>query len=150
MTSDDLNGKALELKNKVTEGVLRWIEERVDSLVEDNPGLRPAGKYLKRGLSNMIRRENDKIEKSIGNLMLFIADENGNYDLDMLLDDALSMFQAMPERPFDLGLFHGTVGNGVIRVQLPDNPLVSFLMGDTGAIKITGDDIKELKSILAE
>lgn len=138
----------MELKNKVTEGLLLWIDERVDALVRNTPGLLPAGKYLKRGVSNMIRREDAKIEKGIGDLMLFIADENGNYDMDTLFDDILSMFQAMPERPFELGLFHGTVGNGVIRVQLPDNPLVSFFMGDTGAIKITGDDIKELKSIL--
>lgn len=144
----ELKEKTLELKDRLVEGLRTWMDERIDQFVQDNPMLAPAGKYLKRGVSNMISREDEQIGKGIDKLMLFIADENGNYDMGMLLDDALEMFKTMPESPFDAGILRGTIGGGMIQVMLPDNPLVSLFMGNTGAIKITMDDFKELKKIL--
>lgn len=47
-------------------------------------------------------------------------------------------------------MLHGTAGGGVIRVRLPDNPLVSLFMGNTGAIKLTEEDFRELKAVLTE
>lgn len=146
----EAKGKELELKDKVVSSLHKWADDRISQFVSGNPALAPVEKYLKRGVTNMLNRESQKIEDGIDNLMLFIADENGNYDMDMFFDDALSMFKSMPETPFDMGLLHGTVGNGVVRVQLPDNPLVSLFMGNMGAVKITGDDFMELKSILSE
>lgn len=146
----ELKGKTLELKEKVVDGLHRWMDGRIDQFVLDNPALAPVGKYLKRGVSNLITREDNRISKGIDGLMLFIADGQGNYDMGMLFDDALSMFKAMPETPFDLGLLHGTAGGGVIRVRLPDNPLVSLFMGNTGAIKLTEEDFRELKAVLTE
>ena len=146
----EIKEKTLELKEKFVDGLHRWMDERIDQFMLDNPALAPSGKYLKRGVSNLITREDGRISKGIEGLMLFIADEHGNYDMEMLFDDALSMFKAMPESPFDMGIFHGTVGCGAIRVHLPDNPLVSLFMGNTGAIKITEEDFKELKEILCE
>lgn len=144
----ELKEKSLELKDKVVAGLRRWAGSRIDQFVADNPSLAPAGKYLKRGVSNLIAREDGQLAKGIDKLMLFIVDEQGNYSMDMLMDDALSMFKTMPETPFDMGLFRGTIGNGMIRVQLPDNPLVSLFMGNTGAIRITEADFKELKHVL--
>lgn len=144
----ELKEKTLELKDKVTHGLHSWMDERIDQFVLDNPALAPVGKYLKRGVSNLIAREDERIAKGIDSLMLFIADDRGNYDMEILFDDALSMFKMMPESPFDLGPLRGTIGAGMIRIQLPDNPLVSLFMGNTGAIKITEEDFEELKGIL--
>ena len=118
--------------------------------MKENPKIAPVGKYLKRGISNMIIKEDARMEKAVDNLMLFIADENGNYDMNTLFDDIMSMFKMMPESPFDLALIHGTVGNGIIRVMLPDNPVASLLLGNMGAIKITEDDFRELKAVLLQ
>ena len=82
--------------------------------------------------------------------MLFIADENGNYDVNMLFADALSLFKTMPETPFDMGLLHGTIGSGILRIQLPDSPLVSLFMGNVGAINLREEDFVKLKEILSK
>lgn len=145
-----LKDKSLELKDKLTDGLQRWADGRIDQFVKENPKIAPVGKYLKRGISNMIIKEDARMEKAVDNLMVFIADENGNYDMNTLFDDIMSMFKMMPESPFDLTLIHGTVGNGIIRVMLPDNPVASLLLGNMGAIKITEDDFRELKAVLLQ
>ena len=146
----ELKEKTMELKEKVIDGLHKWMDERIGQFIQDNPSIIPVGKYLKRGVSNMIAKGDERISKGIDGLMMFIADENGEYDMDMLFDDALSMFKAMPETPFDMGVLRGTIGGGVVRVQLPDNPIVTLFMGNTGAIRITENDFKELKAILTE
>lgn len=146
----EIGEKTLELKEKVIDGVYKWMDDRIDLFLQNNPALAPAGKYLKRGVANLMIKEDSRLEKGIDTLMLFIADENGNYDMGMLFDDALSMFKSMPEMPFDIGLLHGTIGAGTLRIQLPENPVISLLMGNIGAIKLNEEDFKELKNVLVE
>lgn len=47
-------------------------------------------------------------------------------------------------------LLKGTIGKSVIRIALPDNPLVAFLFGETGALKVTDTDLLELKALFTE
>ena len=145
-----LKDKTLELKDKVVKSLHTWMDDRIDQFVIGNPSLVPVRKYLKRGVSNLLTRESDRIGKGIEDLMLFIADENGNYDVNMLFADALSLFKTMPETPFDMGLLHGTIGSGTLRIQLPDNPLVSLFMGNVGAINLREEDFVKLKEILSK
>ena len=58
------------------------------------------------------------------------------------------LIKTMDEMPFNLYSMRGTIGKGCIRLELPDNPFVSFFTGDLGAIKIQEDDFKALKEIL--
>ena len=145
-----LKDKTLELKDKVVKSLHTWMDDRIDQFVIGNPSLVPVRKYLKRGVSNLLTRESDRIGKGIEDLMLFIADENGNYDVNMLFADALSLFKTMPETPFDMGLLHGTIGSGILRIQLPDSPLVSLFMGNVGAINLREEDFLKLKEILSK
>lgn len=144
----ELREKTIELKDKLTEGIEKWMTGRIDDFTAEYPTLKPIAKYLKRGVVNMAAKEDARMTDFVEGMMLFIADKDGNYDMGMLFDDALSMLQTMPETPFDMGLLHGTMGGGVIRIMLPDNPIASLFMGNMGAIKITEDDFKELKTIL--
>lgn len=146
----DINTKAVELKNKIMESVQVWSDGLIDSFAESRHMPRQLKKYVKRGIGNILAREDQRITDGINKAMLFIADENGNYDLNMLTDDLISMLREMPETPFDLGLVRGTYGAGNVRFVLPDNMFVSMLMGDTGAIKITESDLQILKEILSE
>lgn len=139
-----------ELKEKLAESLKTWIEERIDSLAAANPKLKIASVYLKRGATNYIARESGKIDKMIDDAALFICDEEGNFSPDMLFDDLMTMLREMEEVPFGSGLMQGTIGKGVIRFKLPDNPVFSLLFGDTGAIKITEADFMELKDIFTE
>ncbi len=86
----------------------------------------------------------------IDNASLFICDENGNVDADLLFEDMMQMFREMDEVPFGKGFIQGSFGKGIIRFRLPDNPVVNLLFGNTGAIKITDADILELKKIITE
>lgn len=144
----ELKEKTLELKDKAVMALEEWANGRIGQFIADNPMAAPAGKYLKRGVSNIIARYDGKIGEYIDTLMLFVADKDGNFDAGMLFDDALSMFSSMPETPFTVAGLHGTVGAGTVRIVLPDNPLVSLFLGNMGAVRITADDFRELKEIL--
>ncbi len=145
----NLKEKSKELKDKVVPGLHQWSEEMIDLLVARNPSLGCIERYLKRGAANAITQWEENIGRYIDGLILFIADENGNYNMDTLFSDALSSLDNMQERPWRAGMFSGTIGGGTIRINIPDNPIVSFFAGDIKAIRIAKSDLLELKNILA-
>ena len=65
----------------------------------------------------------------------------------MLFKDMMTMFRDMDETPFGKGFIKGTIGKGVIRLKLPENPIFNLMFGNTGAIKITEADFMELKEL---
>lgn len=143
----EAKSKLVDLKNKAIDSLEIWINERIDDLAAQNPQMKVASVYLKRGAKNYLTKERSKIEGMIDSAALFICDENGNIDADLLFNDMMSMFREMDELPFGKGFVHGTIGKGAIRFQLPDNPVVNLLFGNTGALKITENDFMELKSL---
>ena len=144
----EVKDKTMELKNKLLSGLKTWKDQRIDMFTRQNPRLIPVGKYIKRFFDNMIVQQDEQIDKMINTFTLFVCDEKGNYDLNMFTDDLISMVKTMDEMPFNLYSMRGTIGKGCIRLELPDNPFVSFFTGDLGAIKIQEDDFKALKEIL--
>lgn len=52
--------------------------------------------------------------------------------------------------PYDLGVFSGTVGNGALTIDLPDNIVTSILFGSKKSIQFTTDDFAELKKLITE
>ena len=62
--------------------------------------------------------------------MMFVADENGNYDKEELFDDAMNVFKSMKPYKFEQGFLKGTIGEGSILVELPDNALMNFILGE--------------------
>lgn len=146
----DLTQKSLDLKCKVIDSLKVWADQRIDKLVFDNPKLKPMSVYIKRGINNLIAREDVKFADYIDNAMLFIADENGNYDTKMLFDDCMKMFKDMDEMPFSIGGIKGSVGKGIIRIPVPENMFTSMVFGNMGAIKITDADFIELKTLIEE
>lgn len=139
-----------DLKDKTVASVRMWAEERIDDLANTNPKLTVASVYMKRGVKNWLSKEGYRIDNLIDNAAIFVCDENGNVNMETLFADMLSVFKNMEEVPFEHGLLKGTIGKGVIRIALPDNPLVAFLFGETGALKVTDTDLLELKALFAE
>lgn len=146
----ELKQKALELKNKSTNAARQWTDGRIDAFFIEHPQLKKVAPYLKRGVNNLLIREDKKIEQWIDYAMLFLTDENGNYDSKMLFDDAMSLFKDIEERPFSIGPLQGTFGKGMIRIELPPNGVTSFVFGDIGAIRINQADFEELRAIFTE
>lgn len=141
--------KITEFKEKAFDALESWMEGRIDDFASNNPKMKIASIYMKRGARNYLARERGKIGQAIDNASLFLCDENGNIDSDLLFDDLITMFKEMDETEFGKGFIRGTIGKGVIRFELPDNPVMNLLFGDTGAIKITEDDFLELKELLS-
>ena len=82
--------------------------------------------------------------------MLFVTDENGNYNKEELFDDMMNVFKTMKPYRFEQGFLRGTIGAGSILVELPDNGLMNLIFGETNAIRITEEDFLELKSIFTD
>lgn len=143
----EVKDKLIGFKDKAIDSIGTWIDGRIDDFVAQNPNMKVASVYMKRGAKNYLARERGRIENTIDNASLFICDEEGNIDADMLFDDMLKMFKDMEETPFGKGMFQGTVGKGVIRFKLPENPVFNLMFGNTGAIRITEADLLELKEL---
>lgn len=139
--------KMISLKDKMIDSLEAWADNRIDDFVTQNPKMKVASIYMKRGAKNYLARERGKLEDTIDSASLFICDEEGNVDADMLFNDMMTMFREMEETTFGKGLLQGTIGKGVIRFKLPDNPIFNLMFGNTGAIKITEADFLELKDL---
>lgn len=137
-----------ELKENITNSLQLWAEDRIDDLAAANPRLKIASVYLKRGAKNYLTKEKARIGTMVDNAALFLCDEDGKVDADLLFNDMLTMFREMDETPFGKGFIHGTIGKGTVSFALPDNPITNMLFGNTGAIKITDSDLIELKKLL--
>jgi hypothetical protein len=149
MIAMDIKQKSLELKQKLIDSLSVWADDRITAFANGNPKLKTISVYLKRGANNIIKKYDNEIGKMIENAMIFIADENGNYNLNILFDDIMSMFKNMEEIPVNLGLMTITIGKGAIRIPIQKNAFTSILLGkDIGAIRITESDFVELKNIL--
>lgn len=146
----NLKEKSQELKNKLRSGASKWKDQIIDHFTAQNPRLIPAGTYAKRGFDNMWDQYEDKVDEWMDYMVLFIADKNGNYDMGMVMDDLMTMLKTMEETPFNLGPVRGMMGKGVIKIDLPDNFIVSLFAGETKALKLTESDFKLLKDILLQ
>lgn len=146
----DLNQKALELKTNLIDSLRTWGHERISAFVKDNPKLLPLKGSLDRFVNNILIREDEWIKGKIDTAMLFIADENGNVDKSMLLDEAMNIFKEMEETKINVGGMDIMIGKGTIKIPIPRNPLTSMFFGDTGAIKMTESDFAELKSLFTD
>ena len=141
------NSELCELKSDLLANMEEWANYKIDSLVESRPNLKVASTYLKRGVRNWVARENKRIDSMIDNVALFISDEQGNINTDVIIDDFLEMFKAMDVQEVNMGVFDVEYGKGEIKINIPHNPILDMLMGDLGQIKITCDDIMEIKDL---
>lgn len=148
--SVNLTEKALELKSKITDALGQWGNNLIDTFVADKPKLKPLSVYMKRGLTNGLVRYDGKVQNAVDNMMMFVTDEEGNYDMNQVFEDAMSMFKEMDDMKVNLGPLDATIGKGIIKIHVPDNIFTSMLFGKTGAIKITESDILELKNLFLE
>ena len=141
------NNELGKLKNDLLVNMEEWATYKIDALVECNPNLKVAATYLKRRVRNWIARENCRIDKMVDNVALFIADEHGNINTDVIIDDFLEMFKVMDVQKANMGIFDIEYGKGEIKIIIPHNPVIDLFMGDLGQIKITCDDILEIKDL---
>lgn len=136
------------LKEKFLNSLGLWLNERIDSMVKENPALAVPSVYIKRGCHNIIKKFEKKINDGVDNAALFLADEDGNINTDTLFTDVMGILEKMEESTFDTGLIRGVIGKGKIAITLPNNIIMNMIFGDKNTIMFSSEDFLELKSLL--
>lgn len=137
-----------QLKGDMKTAICHWAERKIDTLATEKPKLVPASVYLKRGLHNWLDSNDASIDEMIDTTVMFIADKDGNIDINTVLTDAMNMFKHMERQYTKWGIFGVEYGKGEIIVNIPHNPLLDIVFGDLGQVKINMDDIMEIKDML--
>ena len=137
-----------ELKEKLLTSLDLWADVRISDMVKENPALAIPSVYMKRASHNIIAKNKDSLGKSIDNATLFIADENGNIDADIIFTDLMQMLESISNYEFELGLVNGRIDGGILTIDLPDNIITNILFGSKKSISFTKTDFDELKSLI--
>lgn len=103
---------------------------------------------MKRGVNNWLEREDERINNVVDNSLLFVADKDGNVDVDTVVDDLVDMFKQMEVQEKKLGMFNLSYGKGEVILKIPHNVFLDMLFGDLGQIRLTSEDLLEIKSLL--
>lgn len=98
-----------EFKEKLLESVDVWADARIDDMVKANQMLAIPSVYMKRAAHNIISKYKDNWDKSIDNATLFLADENGNIDVNTIFEDMMQMLKSVEDYKFDVGFIHGHI-----------------------------------------
>lgn len=144
-----LKGETEKLVTDLTQSVRTWAESKIDELCATRPRLKAASVYLKRGLNNWLDREESKVSEMVDTLALFAADKDGNIDADALIEDAVNIFREMDMNYTEMGAFAVEYGKGAVTIHIPHNLFLDMIFGDLGQVKITADDLLELKALMA-
>ncbi len=141
MKREDLN----QFKGEIKTAIQSWGESKIDSLFPQKAHTRT---ILKKGLNNFLSKKDALINKWLDTGFLFVADENGVIDSDVMVDTLVSLFEEMEVREYQLDVAKLTIGKGQAVIDLPHNFLLDMFVGNLGSIKFTSDDIGELKNLL--
>ena len=136
------------LKGDIKTALMQWSEGKLNALCMSHPQLKPMSVYLRRGVSNYLQRIEGQIDSAVDMLTLFAADDAGNIDAGTLIGDAVEMFKLSDVHETKVGIFDLTYGAGEVVLSLPRNPVLDIFVGDLGVIKLTADDLLELRNYL--
>lgn len=139
--------KAEELKTGIKQALHTWLDDKVDTLFKRDGGFDPVAYYVKNGIRNAFCRYDAQIDRYIDTLSMFVGDEQGNINADKLMDDLIAMFGRMEQREATAGPLSIRYGAGEIVITLPDHPISQLLL-PWRSIKLTTDDLSELKALL--
>lgn len=140
--------KINEFKGNLKTSLQEWGNSKIEALCDEHPRMKSASVYLKRGLNNWLESKDEQINKLVDNSLIFVADKNGGIDTDMLIDDAISMFKGMDKQQTELGMFLLEYGQGEVSLTIPHNLMLDMIFGDLGKIRLTADDLLEMKELL--
>lgn len=139
-----------QFKEDMKNNIMKWAIGKIDQLCEGRPSLKTASPYLKRGLRNYIARSSEKADRMADGLLMFVTDEDGNINTDIIVSDFVEMFRSMDVHQERIGSFLVEYGGGEIKVNIPHYPFMDMIFGELGQIKITAEDILEIKDLFTD
>lgn len=137
-----------KIKADISQALQQWSGSKIDALITAHPQLKPMSIYLRRGVANYLQRIEGEIDSAVDMLTLFAADEAGDIDAGTLIGDAVEMFKLTDVHEAKVGILDLTYGAGEVVLSLPHNPILDIFVGDLGVIKLTADDLLELRNYL--
>ena len=140
-----LKEELCKFKGDVKTAVYRWITSMIDQLFAGKAGLEPVAYYAKNGISNVIDRYDEQLNRYIDYAVMFVADKEGRIDTDKLIGDLVEIYRSTEKRTEVLLGMKVEYGAGEIVVFPPDNPFVNILL-PWQSIKITAEDILKMRS----
>lgn len=136
---------ANKFKGIIKSALQDWGEAKIDEML---PNKAAPKAFLKNGLNNLMTRQDENLNKWIDNIFLFVADENGVIDSDSMVDTIVGIFKEMPKKEYNYGSFGIIAGGGEMVISFPHNFLIDMLVGDMGSVKLTTEDILDLKNMI--
>ena len=143
MKTDDVN----RFKGKLKTAIQKWGNRKIDEIFPNKPQMKA---FAKNGLNNVMSRADDKLNKWIDTFMLFAASENGTIDSDQVIEVLADMFKELEPSKYQFEFLDVEIGKGEIAFHLPQNMLFDLVLGKSGTIRMTTDDILELKNFLTD
>ena len=136
-----------KLKNASISAIEKWADEMVDKMF---PGKVETRTMMKNYVSNLLHQKSQMIEEGIDQAFLFLGDKEGNIDSDSMIDMVCGLLNEMQESEFDFGKLQAKVVKGQVEMVFPDGIISRLVFGDLKGVRITNEDIKEIKKFLNE
>lgn len=125
----------------IISGIEKFVDSRITILTENNAMLSLAQPFIKRG----VKRQLDKYTGQIKQYLALVADEDGNIELDSLMDEVTTRFNEMPTTTVHNDLLGDVkLGQGVVEIE------VSLPYMAQKTLTFTAEDITDLKNIIAQ
>lgn len=140
MRVDDIN----RFKGQLKSTLQQWGNSKIDEIFPNKPQMKA---FAKNGLNNIMARMDAKLNKYIDGLVLFVGNENGVIDTDTMVDMAAEVFKEMEPHRYQFEFMDIEVGRGKVVFNLPQNFMFDLLLGKSGNITMTVDDILEMKGM---
>lgn len=139
MKATDIN----QFKGELKTAIQSWGNSKIDELFKNSI----SRTFAKNGLNNMLNRYDASMNKGIDMLWMFIADENGVVDSDVLVDNVIAMLKEMDLKEYNIMGLNMIVGKGEVAIEMPNNIFFDMLVG-CSKIRFTSNDINEFKNLL--
>lgn len=140
MKTDDIS----KFKGQLKSALQQWGNSKIDEIFPNKPQIKA---FAKNGLNNIMARMDAKLNKYIDGLVLFVGNENGVIDTDAMVDMAAEMFKEMEPNRYQFEFMDIEVGRGKVVFNLPQSFMFDLLLGKSGNITMTVDDILEMKEL---
>lgn len=134
-----------KFKNAVITAIEKWSDGMIDKMF---PGKVETRAMMKNYVGNLLAQHSSKIEEGIDQAFLFLGDKEGNIDSDSMVDMVCGLLNEMQESEIDFGRMSAKVGKGEVQMIFPDGIISRLLFGDLKGVRITNEDIKQIKNLL--
>lgn len=136
-----------QFKGAVVSAIEKWADGMIDKMF---PAKVETRTMMKNYVSNLLSMHGGKIEEGIDQAFLFLGDKDGNINSDSMVDMVCGLLNEIQEEDIEIGRMHARMGKGQIEILFPDGFISRMIFGDLKGVRITNDDIKEIKKFLNE